>query len=43
MSKKSFKKAMQRNKVTAIVSKVLNQGKRDEKKLYNLYVGGCSL
>jgi hypothetical protein len=40
MSKRAFKKAMQRNRVTAVVSKVINQGKKDEKILYNLYLGG---
>lgn len=40
MSKRAFKKAMQRNRVTAVVSEVINQGKKDKKILYNLYLGG---
>jgi len=37
MSKKSFKKSCELNKVIAEVSKVFNQGKSNEVKLYNIY------
>lgn len=38
MSKRSFKAAMKRNRVTAEVSKIINKGKPNEKVLYNLYM-----
>lgn len=37
MSKKSFKKVTKQAHVIAEVSKVINAGKPDEKKLYNIY------
>jgi hypothetical protein len=38
MSKRTFKKSMQSHKVIAELHKVINEGKPNEKKLYNLYM-----
>jgi hypothetical protein len=38
MSKRAFKAAMKRNRVTAELSKIINKGKPNEIKLYNLYM-----
>lgn len=38
MSKRTFKAAMKRNRVTAELSKIINKGKPNEIKLYNLYM-----
>ena len=38
MSKRTFKAAMKRNRVFAELSKIINKGKPNEVKLYNLYM-----
>ena len=37
MSKRTLKRLAQQNKVVAVLSKVINKGDKDEKKLYDIY------
>ena len=41
MSKKLLKKMMRLNKVTAIPTRTINPGKKNEKTFYDLYLGGA--